>query len=607
MDLRREPLEAAGWAGLALLLLLTLIGALRLDRAKLPLMGDEATYSMQAASLVHDFDLRYDRGDYDRFVAAWGVPPEGLILQSRPGSSRLVYGKPPLYALVLAPFVAVAPVRGAAVANALLLAVAALLAARALRNRIGRAAPLWVAAFVFGSVAFTYVFWGESDLFLFAAVAAGYALAYWSDPQYSAGELRAPQIYQGEDTEPPRTSLARWLGAGALVGIAVVYRPVYLVLLVPVLLAAWEAPAGRRRGALAGVVLGALAIAGLSAGIQWLAGGDPTAYGGQRQGIYTQRAYPEVDFPAAQWAQKVESGGNASWLQAAAVRPQLNPRLLGWNAVYFLIGQNVGILPFFLPLLLGFVAFRPDRGRWAIPLAVGAASLAFLLLRPFSFYGGGALGNGYFLPLYPALWFLAGRPLRAVWAPLAVLAASLFLGPLWSRPTGYPLENGEYRHVSELARRWLPFETTQSSLPGDQVAIGGGLWVRLLDHTVWPAEGGRGLRIAGGTTGEMLVGSPRPLRSLYVELDEHAPSRLGVGEGNDAKVVRPLLLKPNGGLLFDVPLGSERAVHPLAWGTQDYHLYRLRLDLTSAPTMPIALKLRPPGELIQGLRIREEI
>jgi hypothetical protein len=48
-------------------------------------------------------------------------------------------------------------------------------------------------------------------------------------------------------------------------------------------------------------------------------------------------------------------------------------------------------------------------------------------------------------------------------------------------------------------------------------------------------------------------------------------------------------------------------VHPLAWGTQDYHLYRLTLDLTAAPTMPIGLKLRPPGELIQGLRIREDI
>src|SRR5947209_7296760 len=63
MELRRSPLEAASWAVLVLLLLLTLIGALRLDRSRFPLMGDEATYAMQAASLVHDHDLAYTRQD----------------------------------------------------------------------------------------------------------------------------------------------------------------------------------------------------------------------------------------------------------------------------------------------------------------------------------------------------------------------------------------------------------------------------------------------------------------------------------------------------------------------------------------------------------------
>jgi hypothetical protein len=596
MDLRRRPLEAASWGVLAFLLVLTLIGACRLDRASLPLLGDEATYAMQAASLVHDFDLAYTRQDYDRFVADWGVPPSGLILQSRPGSSRLVYAKPPLYALVIAPFVAVAPVRGPVVANALLLAAAALLAARSLRRRLGGAAPLWVAAFVFASVAFSYVFWGESDLFLFAAVAAGFALVYWGDRTAAADREAPPQIYQGEDTEPPRGFLARWLGAGALLGVAVAYRPVYLVLLVPAFLAAWEAPAGRRQRAVTGLAAGAVAVLILSMGIQWLAGGDPTGYGGERQGIYAARAYPAVDFPAAQWSARVARAGSSSWLQAAAVRPQLNPRLLGWNAVYFLFGQNVGVLPYFLPLLLGFLAFRRDRGRWAIPLAVGAASLAFLVLRPFNFYGGGALGNGYFLPLYPALWFLAGRPMRAAWAPVVALLASPFVGPVWEHPAAVPLaENGEYRHVSTVARRWLPFETTQSGVPGDQVALGGGLFVKLLSHDVWPAGGGSGLRLAGGAAPELLLGSPQPLRSVYLELDEHAPSRLRVGE----RELRPLLLKPNGYVLFDVPLESERAVHPLWWGDSDYHLYRLQLGLPGAPAAPIGLRIRPPGKLIE--------
>ncbi len=163
MDLKRNPIEAAGWFILGLLLLLTLISAVRLDRSRHPLLGDEATYAMQAASLAWDFDLSYTREDYDRFVSHWGVPPEGLVLQSRqdpPDTDRLVYAKPPLYALILAPFVRLAPVRGPVVVNALLLGVAAILAGLTLRHRIGGAAPYWVAAFLFASVAFAHVFWG---------------------------------------------------------------------------------------------------------------------------------------------------------------------------------------------------------------------------------------------------------------------------------------------------------------------------------------------------------------------------------------------------------------------------------------------------------------
>lgn len=597
MDLRRparNPVETAGWAVLGLLLLATLTGAVRLNRSKLPLVGDEATYAMQAASLAWDFDLAYTRQDYDRFVARWGVPPEGLILQSREGSAglnRLVYGKPPLYALVIAPFVRVDPVRGPVVANALLLAAAALLAARSLRSRIGPAAPLWVAAFVFASVSFAYVFWGDADLFLFAAVAIAFALVYQGDRK-----ALPSQIYEGEDTEPARRSLLRWLGAGVLLGVAVAYRPVYLFLLLPAALAAWEAPPDRRRGAVTGLLLGAVLLLTASMGVQWLAGGDATGYGGQRQGIYSRGAYPEVQYPAAQWSERVAREGNASWLQAAAVKPQLNPKLAAWNVLYTFAGRNVGVLPYFLPMLLGFLAFRGERGRWAIPLAAGAAILAFLLLRPFNFYGGGALGNRYFLPLYPALWFMAARPARASWAPVAALLAAPFLWPLWTHPTAYPLgEGGEYRHVSTIARRWLPYEITQSAVPGREVSVGSGLWVKILSHNVWPSGQDGGLRIAGGSGGELLVGSPQPLGDLHLEFDERAPSRLVVG----GRELRPLLLKPSGHVLFEVPLDRERAVHPLWWGPYDYHLYALDFHLPGAPAVPIGFRVLPPRDLIQ--------
>ncbi len=445
-------------------------------------------------------------------------------------------------------------------------------------------------------MAFAYVFWGESDLFLFTAVAAGFALVYW---ETRSSRDQPAQIYEGEDTVPPRAFLARWLGAGALLGIAAVYRPVYLVLLIPAFLAAWGAPAARRGKAVAGLMLGALAIALLSMSIQWIAGGDPTGYGGQRQGIYAREAYPEVEYPAARWSERVAREGNSSWLQAAAVRPELNLTLAGWNAVYALVGRNVGILPYFLPLFLGFLAFRGDRGRWTIPLAVAAAVLAFLVLRPFNFYGGGPLGNRYFLPLYPALWFLAARPVRAAgaaWALAFAVLAFPFLEPLWRQPTAYPVaENGENRVVSALARRWLPYETTQASVPGKQVAIGNGIWVKLLNHNAWASGKGGGLRVAGGSPVEMLLGSPKPLPAIDVELDKNGPSRLMVGVNE----IRPVLLEPNGSVVFEFPLGKARAVHPLWWGPGDYYLYELALRLPGAQTLPIGMRLWPAENFVR--------
>ncbi|PYQ59398.1 MAG: hypothetical protein DMF53_18940, partial [Acidobacteria bacterium] len=306
--------------------------------------------------------------------------------------------------------------------------------------------------------------------------------------------------------------------------------------------------------------------------------------------------YPEVSYPAAQWSDQVRHEGNASWLQADAVRPEFNLSLLGWNVLYFLAGRNVGILPYFLPLLLGFLAFRPERGRWAIPLAVAAAALAFLVLRPFNFYGGGPLGNRYFLPLYPALWFMAARPVKAVWAPILVLLASPFLQPLWTAPTAYPLaESGDYRFVSPLAQKWLPYETTQAGVPGQQVAVGNGLWVKLLDHNLWPANKGDALRIAGSAPAHLLLGSPKRLKGLNVELDKNAPSHLRIGDNE----LRPVLLEPNGSVVFEIAMGEPRAVHPLWWGPGDYYLYDLEMRLPGARTVPIGMRMWAAEELIQ--------
>jgi hypothetical protein len=582
---KRGALAAAGWTVLGVLLLAVLIGALRFDRTGRPsLVGDEATYAMQAASLAWDFDLRYSRADFDRFVAQWGGPPDGLILQSRDNGAHLTYGKPFLYALAIAPFVRCAPVRGGLIANALFLALASVLAARSLQRRMGDAAPLWVAVFLFASVSFAYTFWVHADLFLLAATAAGLALVYWEPA--------------GED-EPSRSVLIRWIFAGALLAIAGGVRPCYLALLLPAGWAAWGS-SGRRGRALAGLLAGAAGLLLITSLAQWSAGGDWTGYGGERQGFYPRTGYPEVDFPATQWNVSIRKWGNTAWLQEGGIEPSFNPKLLGWNTLYFLAGRNVGVLPYFLPLLLGFIAWRGDRGRWTLPLAVAMAMLSILLIRPFNFYGGGgAIADRYFLPLYPALWFLAARPVRAVWGLLAAVlvtaGAAPFLLPLWSHPTAFPIgDDGRYAYVSPFARKWLPYETTQSHIPGGQDVAMNGVWLKLLNHNVYRTSE-TSLRLVGDKQGEILLGSPQPLDRVFCEFGPEAPVKLEAG----AQELHPALLQPDGSITFDVPLGEPRAVHPMWWTKDDYYLYELRLRLPGMPPIPVRLSIAPGQALIQ--------
>lgn len=582
--LRMSTTERFGWLALFALLAAVLIGTATFSRAGRPsLVGDEATYAMQAASLAFDFDLAYSRADYDRFVRDWGGAPDGLILETRERSEAtktprsLTYGKPVAYALFAAPFVRAAPVRGPLIANALALALAAWLAARTLRSAIGASAPLWVAVFVFASVSFGYAFWVHADLFLFAAVAAGFAVAY-GGPEWGQTRLRdapMPEIYDGEETIPARRTFWRFFAAGLLLAIPGSFRPFYLALLLP---AALAAPRSKRAAGVAGLVLGALLLLGGAGAIQLSAGGTFTGYGGERQGFYPRTGYPDVDFPASDWDRSIKKWGNTSWTQEGAITPSLDLKLWGWNAVYFLAGQNIGVLPYFLPLLLGLFAYSGERGRWAIPLAVATAALCFLAIRPFNFYGGGgAIGNRYFLPLYPALWFLAGRPPRgrnAMGAVLIAAAAAPFLWPLWSHPRAFPIApDGRYAHTSAIARELLPYETTQSHIPGGQDLSAHGLWLKFLDGPAGQRNGRAYLESDGKA--EILLGSPKALRAILVDLAPNAPSTLEASGGTLGEKI----LRPDGGIGWFVNLESPRAVHPMWWTDDPWSLYRLSLRL----------------------------
>ncbi|MEM7479821.1 MAG: hypothetical protein AAF481_01495 [Acidobacteriota bacterium] len=572
---------------LRLLLAALLFGAVTFDRSPWPaLVGDEATYAMQAASLAWDFDLRYQAEDYQRFLRHWGRKPDGLILQSRDGGDTITFGKPLPYALAVAPFVRLAPVRGAGIANALFLALAAIASARVLRRYIGPAADAWVAAFCFASVTFAYTFWVHADLFLLAASALGLALAHGGGRMGSS----LPEIWQDGG------GARRYLLAGMLLVLPGTFRPFYLALLVP---AALAVPRQGRLPRIAALAAGALLVFAAVGGGQWLTGGSWTGYGGERQGFYERTGFPDIDFPAEDWSRSVERWGNTSWLHEGALERPVDRRLWTWNGLYFLLGQNVGVLPYFLPLLLGLFAMRGDLRGAALLLAVLAAVLVLFYLRPFNFFGGGgALANRYFLPVYPAFWYLAAgaarrrlSPGRGLTAAVAVvLLAAPYLYPLWTAPRSFPIaDDGRYAYPSVIARRLLPYETTQSHIPGGRDVSHRGLWVKFLNGDASPADGGASLRLTGGRSGDLLIGSSQRLEGLTLSFGRQAPSKIEVAGGSPGAV----LLRGTGGVAFDVGLDKPRAVHPMWWTWEDVYLYRLRIRLPGAAPVPLSFTVTP--------------
>lgn len=523
-------------------------------------VGDEGVYSMQAQSLAFDFDRRFEEADYRRYVKTTGKVPDPLILQSVDDGETLVYAKPAFYSLYLAPFARLAPRQGPILANVLLLILAALLLDCLLAGRIGADGPLVAAFLLFFSVTFGHVFWVHADLFYLFVTACGLCCL---DPWLEGAKLPAPRLIAG----------------GVLLAVAGAGRPFYLAVLAAVLVAA--APTlrwawGRRAAAF--VALAAVLLLLGSAWFHRATGGAWSPYVSERQGFSSATGYPDVDFEPRRWPELLAARGDASWVREGFLLPDLDAALLGHNVVYALIGRSIGIVPYFLPLLLACACMRSgSRRRWLLAgIAVGL--LAFLIKNPYNFYGGaGAIANRWFLPLYPVCWFLIERPPSRRWLAAGSLAAALFVLPLWRTAVSFPLEidpeHGarQLRYVSAAARGLLPLETSQIHLGSAPADIQhGDLRIRLIGAGVWP-HGPDGIRYRPFADGELLVGSPVRLARLTVTLTP-------VAEGADQATMRHVLERP-----------ARIARHRYWYGGIPLNYYRVRLPEMSGGDRAVAL------------------
>ena len=517
-------LKSASWLLLALLLAATTWLAATAARERMPAPGGETTNWLAAHSLALDRDELFVDADTARFRAAFGETPRGVRTDPHGGRLEAPYLATRVWSLALV----VAGESGPFLVNALALVLAAVAGSWALRASLGAAAPLWIALFFFGSVAFTSVFRWQSELLVFAAVVIAGALVWGREPP-AILDRGADQIYGGDVEKRP--ALWGWPIAGLLVGAAGVRHPAYALIAIPML---FDLPPTGKRGSR--VWAGALFAVPLLLPIGFVV--------------------------AAQ---------GAPWEAPAAF---FHPALLGWNALYLAIGRHAGLVVGFLPLLALLLSPLKPGGRRYLPLVVAVAAFAQLLMAPFDWAGDlSAVGNPWFLPLYGALLFCAGSGLHLRAALLVALAVAPFLAPFWIAP----LADGTrapaaLEPLTSRLRERLPFETSLRDLPGSAELARAGVRLRGTGPTLRPAGGRLALDASRAV---VLVESDRSLASVRLDFSANAPAALAVEGGSTGTTT----FRPSGEVAFDISLGKPQRRHPLWWSRAPVAIYFLRLEL----------------------------
>ncbi len=492
-----------------------------------PPPGDAATHPLIALSLLHDRDLAWDERDLARAYRLWSAGPDGLALTPSPDGT-LRYARPLAYPLAMLPFLLLGP-SGPAVLNTLLLLA---MASTALwlhdRARPGLPWPLFV--FVAGSflLSQTLVHTRRPDPTLLEAAGLFFPFAF----ALALDRLPHPL--------PPRRETVLGLAAGLLLGAAIVSSPPLAAF---ALAPAAALTLGRRRRALAGLVLGAVVAAGLLAAAEhrlagrwsaWQPGVEHLTFRGAFPG--DRATGPDAAVPAPPRPSPVRSAGR-----------------LASEAWWLLAGRHGGALPYFPFAVLAVVlalAAPIDLARGLLLAAALALAAWALLALPAPLAGGDPFaGHRWLAVLAPALALL---PAPAAFGPrepgasggrLAAwgAAAALLAAAAWTVPALAGSIVPAAPHLRLASFRALPVELSLlPRLPGYLLrSWGRGTWA-FPAGDVYAAEGHpHGVWLRGGAEAELVLASPEPVESIAFTAFSPLPGNvLTVDAGGEAVIVR---------------------------------------------------------------------
>lgn len=346
--------------------------------------GDQSSHLMATMSLWHDFDLQYTREDLDRFNARFPAAqgPRGAFLKLN-ADGALYFAKPPLFAVLAAPFYGLLGTSGLVVFNLLALALMAMLTVQSIRETYGQPMAEAMAA----------------ALFLLGPFMAWSMVAH-------PDVLIALLLFAGGFLLLRRTDHPTLLASGLLLGLAVSEKPTFALLL-PFL---WMAAPSHRVAHLGVLALGLALGWMLPASLQLYQDGHLFSYLGVRFGL------EQAPFPLEPgWVPP--TGNTVAHVFAV---PELakallsNLHLVPEKLLDLLLGRQTGLLPYFpvvLVLVLGAVLSWRRRAL-ALVVAFLLHHLLLALAFPTNGFGGAqSYGSRYLMQTLPLL-------------PLALLAAT---------------------------------------------------------------------------------------------------------------------------------------------------------------------------------------
>jgi len=386
------------------------------------LFADEAIYFSMTQSLAQDGDIEYTKKDLIRYYKAFNAGPLGIFLK-KGKNSKIYYAKSFAYSLFAAPFVKLFGCNGFFVFHSLILLLILLMGFYYYsQSKSSGFSLLLILTFLFASITAVYFLWMTPDFFnLFLAFCVLFLWLYKRLPHHHKNEKKPASKLE-------TLLLSDWSDylACLIAAIAVFSKP-------PV-------------------------VSGIFWGANQAVTGDWNYQGGERKTFYGEGGYPlekeHLTFDTAR--------GGLMTSEGYAQKHLYPPKVFIYNFFYYFFGRFSGITWYFFPAVLALFLFfirKKQLYQWFILAALAGEILIFIILMPDNYAGGGgALGNRYFLSIYPLFFFLPGLKRNCKEIYISWVIASIFISQILISP----LQHSHYpaTHAKKFPFNRLPVELT---------------------------------------------------------------------------------------------------------------------------------------------------